>query len=59
MTGDKLSMTQNEFQDKMRIIQELVPGKQVTLAHVIPSPVPILYEKMGMRTKERQMEYIL
>ena len=35
MTGDKLSMTQNEFQDKMRIIQELVPGKQVTLAHII------------------------
>ena len=30
-------------QDKMRIIQELVPGKQITLAHVIASPDPILY----------------
>ena len=33
---------------KERIIQEFVPGKQVTLAHVIPSPVPVLDEKMGM-----------
>ena len=28
--------------DKLRIIQELVPGKQITLAHVIASPDPIL-----------------
>lgn len=26
--------------DKLRIIQELVPGKQITLAHVIASPDP-------------------
>ena len=44
---------------KQRIIQEFVPGKQVTLAHVIANPVPSLYEKMGLKTKERQMEYIL
>ena len=48
MTGDKLSMTQNEFQDKMRIIQELVPGKQVTLAHIIANPDKILYKKLGL-----------
>ena len=35
-----------EESHKERIIQEFVPGKQVTLAHVIPSPVPILYEKI-------------
>ena len=29
----------NEFDEKQRIIQEFVPGKQVTLAHVIASPV--------------------
>ena len=28
---------------KMRIIQELVPGKQLTLAHVIANPDPSLY----------------
>ena len=31
-----------------RIIQEFVPGKQVTLAHVIPHPVESLYGKMGL-----------
>ena len=39
----ELSMT-----DKMRIIQELVPGKQITLAHIIANPDPILYEKLGL-----------
>ncbi len=34
--------------DKTRIIQELVPGKQITLAHVIASPDPILYTKLGL-----------
>ena len=34
--------------EKERIIQEFVPGKQVTLAHVIASPVPDLYKKMGL-----------
>ena len=33
---------------KMRIIQELVPGKQVTLAHIIASPEPIVYKKLGL-----------
>ena len=33
---------------KMRIVQELVPGKQVTLAHIIANPEPILYRKMGL-----------
>ena len=34
-----------ELQDKMRIVQELVPGKQVTLAHIIANPDPLLYER--------------
>ena len=33
---------------RQRIIQELVPGKQITLAHVIASPDPILYQKLGL-----------
>ena len=33
---------------KMRIIQELVPGKQITLAHVIGGPRPIVYKKLGL-----------
>ncbi len=34
--------------NKQRIVQELVPGKQITLAHIIASPGPILYEKLGL-----------
>lgn len=33
---------------KLRIIQEYVPGKQVTLAHVIACPDPIIYKKLGL-----------
>ena len=34
--------------DKMRIIQELVPGKQISLAHIIANPDRILYKKLGL-----------
>ena len=33
---------------KQRIIQELVPGKQITIAHVIANPDKILYRKLGL-----------
>ena len=33
---------------KLRIIQELVPGKQITLAHIIANPDPVLYQKLGL-----------
>lgn len=36
------------FQDKMRIVQELVPGKQITIAHIIANPDDILYKKLGL-----------
>lgn len=37
-----------ELQNKMRIVQELVPGKQISLAHVIANPDPIMYRKLGL-----------
>ena len=37
-----------ELDEKKRIIQEFVPGKQVTLAHVIASPDATLYGKLGL-----------
>ena len=37
-----------EYQDKMRIVQELVPGRQITLLHIIANPDSILYQKMGL-----------
>lgn len=32
----------------MRIIQETVPGRQITLAHIIAKPRPIIYQKLGL-----------
>lgn len=34
--------------DKTRIVQELVPGKQITLAHVIANPDVVMYQKLGL-----------
>ena len=36
------------LQEKMRIVQELVPGKQITIAHIIANPDDILYRKLGL-----------
>jgi ethanolamine utilization protein EutS len=33
---------------KQRMVQEYVPGKQVTLAHLISNPVEALYKKLGV-----------
>ena len=33
---------------KQRIVQELVPGKQISLAHIIANPDRIMYEKLGL-----------
>jgi len=39
--------------DKERIIQEYVPGKQVTLAHLIANPDESLYRKLGVVSDKR------
>ncbi|AAO36005.1 propanediol utilization protein PduU [Clostridium tetani] len=31
-----------------RVIQESVPGKQITIAHVIASPMADIYERLGI-----------
>ncbi len=38
----------DEKSGKLRIVQEMVPGKQVTLAHIISSPDEIIYQKLGL-----------
>lgn len=37
-----------ENKDKQRVIQEYVPGKQVTLAHLIAKPKPEIFIKLGL-----------
>lgn len=39
-------------EDKQRIIQEFVPGKQITLAHVIANPTEDIYKKLGLITEK-------
>ena len=38
-------------EDRTRIIQEYVPGCQITLAHIIASPDRVLYAKLGLDPK--------
>lgn len=42
-----------DFLDRniQRVIQESVPGKQITIAHVIASPMPAIYERLGIDEK--------
>ena len=35
--------------EKQRVIQEYVPGKQVTMAHIIPNPQGDIHERLGYR----------
>ena len=41
-------MNNYDTTEKQRIIQELVPGKQITLSHIIANPDEILYQKLGL-----------
>lgn len=40
------------LEDRMRIIQEIVPGKQITLAHIIANPDHVVHEKVFQDTVE-------
>ena len=44
----KISTLNDLYENKQRIIQELVPGKQITLAHIIANPETTLYRKLGL-----------
>ena len=38
----------NKREETQRIVQEYVPGKQVTLAHLIANPQKSIYSKLGL-----------
>ena len=46
-----MNFQQYDSEKKQRIVQELVPGKQITLAHIIANPDGELYEKLGLDPK--------
>ncbi len=35
-------------EERLRIIQESVPGKQISIAHIVRAPQPIIYKKLGL-----------
>ncbi len=35
-----------------RIVQELVPGKEISIAHIIAGPDSSLYERLGLKNAE-------
>ena len=47
-----MAVYQGSNDGKTRIIQELVPGKQITLAHIIANPDPEIYVKLGLDPAE-------
>ena len=47
MTKDMINNGVNS-DDKSRIIQEYVPGKQITLAHMVTRPKASVYKKLGL-----------
>ncbi len=40
-------MSENH-EEQIRIVQETVAGKEITFAHVMGSPAPIVYQKLGL-----------
>ena len=41
-------MTEDFSHDKLRIVQEIVPGREITLAHIIANPDESLFQTIGM-----------
>lgn len=41
-------LVSDSSENMSRIIMESVPGRQITLAHIIASPDPVLYRKLGL-----------
>ena len=35
-------------EERIRIVQETVAGKEITFAHVMGGPAPIIYQKLGL-----------
>ena len=41
-------MMEKENVEQIRIVQETVAGREITLAHIIGGPLPIVYRKLGL-----------
>ncbi|WP_243129240.1 ethanolamine utilization microcompartment protein EutS [Hathewaya massiliensis] len=48
-----------DVEEKQRVIQEYVPGKQITLAHLIAHPNVNIYRKLGLMEENSEAIGIL
>ena len=37
-----------EENDRIRVVQETVAGKEITFAHIMGGPAPVIYQKLGL-----------
>ena len=44
----------NDHGEQIRIVQETVAGKEITFAHVMGGPAPVIYQKLGLNP---QLDY--
>lgn len=44
----------HDYGEQIRIVQETVAGKEITFAHVMGGPAPIIYQKLGLNP---QLDY--
>lgn len=51
---ERNSQMANEHEEQIRIVQETVAGKEITFAHVMGGPAPIIYQKLGLNP---QLDY--
>lgn len=38
----------NDNTEQIRIVQETVAGKEITFAHIMGGPAPVIYQKLGL-----------
>ena len=38
----------NDHEEQIRIVQETVAGKEITFAHIMGAPAPVIYQKLGL-----------
>ena len=44
---DKMAIDNNHT-EQIRIVQETVAGKEITFAHIMGGPAPVIYQKLGL-----------
>lgn len=45
---NEVDVMEKESGEQIRIVQETVAGREITLAHIIGGPLPIVYRKLGL-----------